>query len=275
MIQRRGKVPLLLLLGGVILLIGVPLWITRRQIQQESLNNALLSAIKRSEVTSVLSLLAQGADPNARELPVSRRTLWQILSERWQGKPSLPNTAPSALLLAVDQRSNVNHFLPETTTIVEALLRKGADVNSRTETGETALVTLFENRHIPGTRSLAMWPQENPALVALLLKYGADTEARVMNGETALISAAGRGYMRSVRLLLDKGANPNAVSKGCPGTALSNAVLMEHKAVMRLLLERGADVNLRDGGGVTAMDFASRSKRTDFIALLKQASIRK
>src|SRR5688500_4268504 len=100
MIRPRGKSTILVLLGSVIVLTGIPLWLTWCQVRQERLNNALLSAIKRSDVPSVLSLLEQGADPNAREQPVSRRTFWQLLSERWQGKPPVPNTAPSALLLA-------------------------------------------------------------------------------------------------------------------------------------------------------------------------------
>jgi ankyrin repeat protein len=49
-----------------------------------------------------------------------------------------------------------------------------------------------------------------------------------------------------VRLLLDRGANVNAQG-GRYGSALQAALYGGHESVVRLLVERGADVNAQGG----------------------------
>lgn len=62
--------------------------------------------------------------------------------------------------------------------------------------------------------------------------------------DQALSYAAGEGYLHIVRLLLERGANPNCPEPGAPdGTALYNACCGNHLEVARLLLKHGADPN--------------------------------
>ena len=61
-----------------------------------------------------------------------------------------------------------------------------------------------------------------------------------VSGVTALMLAAGNGHEPSVELLLQRGAEINLRS-GDGGTALMFAALFDHPAVVRHLLRAGAD----------------------------------
>jgi ankyrin repeat protein len=58
------------------------------------------------------------------------------------------------------------------------------------------------------------------------------------------------------RLLLDKGANPNAIENERGLMPLHLAADKGHKAVVELLISRGADVNAKDYYGRTPLSYA-------------------
>jgi len=102
--------------------------------------------------------------------------------------------------------------------------------------------------------------------------------ARVLKGNPKAASAAGSGGVTplmyaslygdaaSARLLLDTGANPNALNDA-GATALLWAV--DDLEITRLLLERGADPNVRSADGRTALQVAAaRSGASDVVAAL-------
>ena len=74
--------------------------------------------------------------------------------------------------------------------------------------------------------------------------------AKGPSGSTPIMYAALYGDGQTVRLLLDKGANPNAQNNH-GATALMYAIDNEEKT--KLLLDHGADPNLRSGEGRTAL----------------------
>jgi ankyrin repeat protein len=85
-----------------------------------------------------------------------------------------------------------------------------------------------------------------------------------------LMEAAKRGDPARVKVILDKGAEINATDKGGT-TALIHAADSGHITVVRLLLEKGADVNAKNKGGWTALMWAATSSpagRTDIVKLL-------
>lgn len=72
-------------------------------------------------------------------------------------------------------------------------------------------------------------------------------------GNTPLHVAATRGDTQSVRVLLEEGADPNAVGEhGC--TPLHQALKQEHLQVARILVAAGASLDAKDGAGVTCRD---------------------
>ena len=72
-------------------------------------------------------------------------------------------------------------------------------------------------------------------------------DTRDSEGRTALLLASMEGHARIVALLLEKGANPNVTD--AEGKSALRHALHEHPEVAKALLEGGADANERDGDG--------------------------
>jgi len=70
--MRRRYATLLTLLP-LVGLVAVPVVLTWREVRQEQLNHALIAVVIRNDLSSVYSLLKQGADANARN---ASRLLW-------------------------------------------------------------------------------------------------------------------------------------------------------------------------------------------------------
>jgi uncharacterized protein len=83
------------------------------------------------------------------------------------------------------------------------------------------------------------------------------------DGWTPLHLASFFGQLDAVGALLAAGADVNAVSRNSlKNTALHAATAGKHADVALLLLERGADDQVTDGGGYTAKTIASENKLT-------------
>jgi len=108
------------------------------------------------------------------------------------------------------------------------LIDRGADVKAQSKQGRTPLM-------------VAAMRRGNSAIVELILSKGVDIQARDRLGATALNLAARAGDLDTVKLLIAKGADPN-LGDG-RGAALFGATMGQNPAVIRLLLQRGANVN--------------------------------
>jgi ankyrin repeat protein/mono/diheme cytochrome c family protein len=116
------------------------------------------------------------------------------------------------------------------TATIEALIAKGAEVNTREAVrGQTAL----------------MWAasENNAGAIGVLVKAGADIHAKSTSGMfTPLLFAVRGGHLDSTRALLDAGADVNErMPDGM--SALVLAVYNAHYELAAALLERGADPN--------------------------------
>jgi len=101
------------------------------------------------------------------------------------------------------------------------------------------------------------------------LKEGADINAKMPPiGKTALIWASEQGYVEVVKLLLEKGANVDE-KNFTGGTALMTALQQGHVEIIKLLIEKGADVNIKDLNGVTPLRKAKEMGRSDIAELLE------
>ncbi|EUC26785.1 hypothetical protein COCCADRAFT_61188, partial [Bipolaris zeicola 26-R-13] len=101
---------------------------------------------------------------------------------------------------------------------------------------------------------------------ALLLNQVGETglilERRDNEGQTPLCLAAKLGHQGMVKLLLDKGAEVNAQG-GEYGNALQAAVAGNHTAIVELLLNNGADASRHDSQGKCILHYATNSMDCD------------
>jgi ankyrin repeat protein len=200
----------------------------------------LMHAVLYESAAAVRRLLEGGADPNAKN-----------------------GAGATALMWATDDAEKTR-----------LLLQHGADPNILSSDGRTALM-------------IAAGQAGAAPIVKLLLERGAKASERSpVGGATPLGEAARIADEAVIRLLLDNGANPkDAGAALLVGPLRSNCskcldmlmpsvearqlndalpaagqlVFSEDPATLKVLLDRGADVNAKDGNGRTALMWAAYS----------------
>ena len=144
------------------------------------------------------------------------------------------------------------------TESVRLLLAKGADINAKNSFGDTAFMNAASNGNVE--------------VMKLLLAKGTDVNVvdtndgiGVKNGPialgdfTALHFAAPTGGSAAVKLLLDAGAKVNVQDvRGMTPLVLAIGTDRPDIDVIRLLLAKGADKNLKSKDGESAVDWAKK-----------------
>jgi ankyrin repeat protein len=125
---------------------------------------------------------------------------------------------------------------------VKVFIKKGADVNSPSESGETPLHWAITT----GRRDL----------IELLIEKGANVNARNNRGSTPLHGAAFLNQQESLLLLIDNGADVNSIDDKKGVTALHIAAGVGNLEIAELLIDHGADINFKDRNGLTALKYA-------------------
>lgn len=136
----------------------------------------------------------------------------------------------------------------------EALLGLGATV-SRDRKGHTPLHVAINRGKLP--------------VAELLLRSGVSPNTENRFGDPMLHNAAHHGVQPMVRLLLDHGAEVNKTSTSTGGTALHVAVGQQHIRVVKLLVERGISVDVKNHDGKTARDIALEIGNNEIVQFLQ------
>ena len=188
---------------------------------------------RKAKLDLVTALLARGANPNSR---MTRRP--PGFAGLGGGYEDAPGATPFLLASAAGDLE-----------MMRLLLSAGADPAQMTDSKTTAVMAASGlNRGIgesPTTEEQAL------AAVRFLIELGADAKGATTNGENALFGAAYRGWNTLLALLIDKGADVNAVSKAgvTPWLAASGygdrlGGVLYNKEGADLLLAHGADPKL-------------------------------
>lgn len=148
----------------------------------------------------------------------------------------------------------------------EALLKHGANANARDVQGYDILTIAAVNNDIE--------------LAKLALAHGANPRAVTGTSDsTALISAAHLGHVEIVRALIEAKAPLDHVNN-IGWTALITAVVLgngskDHISTVEALVKAGANVDIKDRQGHTALDYARSRRYTDMITIIEPAKGRK
>jgi uncharacterized protein len=246
-----------------------------------SRDQALIDAAARGDLSAVKQLVRKGAGINAGvnaggvgQTPLMAAVLGgQVPVARFLlNKGADPNVkvGPGRLTPLTAAATGGD------TALITELLAKGANVRYRAPSGWTALA------------SAAYW--DHPAAVKLLLKAGAPVDVleavalgqrdRVKKlltgknpnalyaGSTLLVLAAGKGHTEIVRWLLDNGARIDERPQEWSTSALLVAADGDRLETVRVLLERGASLKVRDAFLRTPVIMAAGHGNAEMVRLL-------
>jgi ankyrin repeat protein len=232
-------------------------------------DTALVKAINAGDVQAARGLIKSGTDVNARAGDGSTPLLWAVHAG---------NVDIARALIAAKASVDVANDFGVTPLIeasrsgnapmVDLLLRAGADPKKAHPEGETPLLSAARAGSVPTVR--------------LLLARGADVNhAEKFQQTTPLMWATAEGHLEVVDLLLEAGADPNrrahvtSLTTRHNGdhptggfTALMFAARSGNEAMVRKLVSRGANLNVKNGDDASAAMVAMYNDRFDVAATL-------
>ncbi|MES2482985.1 MAG: ankyrin repeat domain-containing protein [Pseudomonadota bacterium] len=174
--------------------------------------------------------------------------------------------------------------------VVQGLLSKGFDADTPGPDGQTGLMLAIREPAPKAAAILIDWPRtkidlrnkadETPLMIAAL-KGHVDLARRLIKrdadvnkpGWTPLHYAATGGHVEMMDLLLEHHAFIDAQSPN-KTTPLMMAAMYGSAQAVKFLLQAGADVNMKNQLGMTAVDFALRADRKEAAEMIAQQSRR-
>ena len=230
---------------------------------------ALTSPLKEPMPKSVLSLREHHLDPSFLWAPAAARAR----TFTWARDACIAQVAAITQPFAKlpdDCAGDVLEFLELVMSRNEMLIvaEHCSSVESRAWVHDIVVAAVAAS----ATPRLVPAAQEGDLIVVKnCLKYGADVGLQTSeHGFTALIQASVEGHMAVVSVLLEAGADMEIRDEHC-STALIYAAHYGHTPIVELLLEAGADKEAKNDRGYTALISSSEEGHTDVVELILEA----
>ena len=201
----------------------------------------LLLAVQNGHFELAIALVDAGADPN--DVRAGFTPLHMMAGVR---KPDSSDISDGAAAIGVGRLSSLD--------FVREIVKRGANVNFRLPLGTRRQPNTSSRLGSGGaTPFLFAADRSDVPLMRLLLELGADHQLPNLDNTSPLLAAAGVGTgepleeageeseaLEAVKMLLDRGADINAVDNN-GDTAMHGAAYNTYPLVVKLLAERGAD----------------------------------
>jgi uncharacterized protein len=245
-------------------------------------------------VDTVRVLVAAGADVSLRS---QRDQVAPLSHARSRGFDQIARVLQASLAAEPQSRRQANRRLLDAAaggdaTAAALALRAGADLETRDDRGRTPLLLAAAESNLAVARLLVHLGADPDALdqrhdtpwlvtgvtggvdmAELLLSAGPDLSIRNRFGGLSLIPASERGHVAYVRRVVKTGIAVDHVND-LGWTALLEAVILgdgseRYQDVVTTLLAAGADRNLADRDGITALEHAQRRGHRAIADLLR------
>lgn len=244
---------------------------------QKELNQRLFDAVKKKNIKKIRKAVQAGADvsaPDSKGWPVLHQAAIDNAVELVSELLKIPNINPDLRTLKWGSTPLIIAAAHGYDKIVRLLINAGADVNKKSLTGETplgcAIYSVFTSTSLytnfSGLDSSAV------KTVKMLLQAGADVNAsNNSDNDTALMRAASISHGKVfIPILLKAGADINRQNKRSL-SALMCAIKGGWKQNVDILLENKANINAVDTDGKTPLTIAAASSRPVITAKLIKA----
>jgi ankyrin repeat protein len=254
----------------------------------------LLFAAKRGDVESARALLDAGADPNAPApdgstpllvaVASAQEAVAMLLLERGSDASAADAIGYSPLHATVWKPSAKEGLFRSNSSasLVKALLSHGANANARIVKDPAPLPGsyFFQLGLVGATPFWLAAKAGNIEVMRALAEGGADLTLANKDGTTAVMVASGLGQgqgpgsvpekklVEAVRSAIDLGADVNTINENGQ-TAAHGAANAGFDSILRVLAERGANLNVKDKKGQTPLSTAQARNAARTVALLR------
>jgi len=244
--------------------------------------HALWTAVYHKRREMARALVEHGADPNAM-VESSGTPMMHALKDpelyallRAHGGIDEPTEREQLSRALGDDLEAAKRLLKQNPTLIEDT---GANWNEGilagpANAGNHALIKLLI-QHGARVPKVSKWGRfyyfKHTDTAALLLENGMDPNHMNWHYTTLLHHVASDGDLPKARLLVDHGADINAIDEEYRSTPLGFAVRWGQREIVAFLLERGADPNLGGDAWATPLAWAKRRGHESVASILQRA----